>query len=313
MGSLRSCAQLRREHELIATLIGELDALTERRRSGAAVPFPPVASAIDFFAAFVVRCHDAKEAEALFPILAAYGGGEGALVGQLRAEHEESERLVGTLRALAPGPGVEGRAWTLLETYLQLLRQHIASEECDLLPRLEGLLSPEDDATVELGFRRIETRALGCGGDAALVALTQAAADAARRLAAALPHAPAELTARSVMRPKPGTVGPDDSLAHAAELMASLRTRELAVVSGRMLVGILVRADLEPYRGHYEWTLVRAAMTVSPVCVAPDTPVPAVARLLTLREFNAVPVTVGGELVGMVGRADILRVLALGA
>jgi len=112
------------------------------------------------------------------------------------------------------------------------------------------------------------------------------------------------------MRAAPATVAADDSLARAAGVMESCRSREVPVVSGRALVGILSRTDLEPHRGHFEWTAVRAAMTADPVSVASETPVPVVARLLLGRGFNAVPVTDGGELVGMIARSDVLKVLA---
>jgi len=109
------------------------------------------------------------------------------------------------------------------------------------------------------------------------------------------------------MRAKPSTVSPDDSIARAAELMRSLAIRELPVVEERALVGIVTRTDLEPYRGHFEWTAVRTAMTAAPVVVAPETPAVDVAGLLVARGFNAVPVAERGELVGVISRGDILR------
>ena len=117
------------------------------------------------------------------------------------------------------------------------------------------------------------------------------------------------MTAGEVMRSQPHSVSPDDSLARAAELMGILGTRELPVVMGRRVVGVLTRTDMEPYRGHYEWTTVRAAMTPDPVTVRPDTPVRAVAGVLE-RGFNSVPVTHDGELVGMIARSDLVRLLA---
>jgi CIC family chloride channel protein len=82
------------------------------------------------------------------------------------------------------------------------------------------------------------------------------------------------------------------------------------VVAGRVVVGILTRTDMEPHRGHYEWTAVRAAMTQHPACVAPDTPVAEVARMLVGGGFNAVPVIEGRNLVGLISRSDVLRVMA---
>jgi CBS domain-containing protein len=123
------------------------------------------------------------------------------------------------------------------------------------------------------------------------------------------PDVPA-VVARHVMRPKPRSVTADDSLARAAEVMDALGIRELPVVAGRLLIGILSRTDMEPHRGHFEWTSVRTAMTSEPVTVSPDEPVGAVATLLLERGFNCVPVTAGGELLGMIARHDVLRVVA---
>jgi CBS domain-containing protein len=205
---------------------------------------------------------------------------------------------------------MNGRTWTLLESYLTLLRRHIASEDGGLLPLAERVLSPEDDADVERLFVQIEERSVGRAGSEALVALGRAVAQAAVAAAADSPAAGGHLRARQIMRPKPGIVAPDESLARAAQLMESLRTREVSVVAGGTLVGILTRTDMEPHRGHYEWTAVRTAMTRNPVTVAPETPVPAVARLLVGRGFNALPVTDKGVLVGMIARSDVLRVLS---
>jgi CBS domain-containing protein len=120
----------------------------------------------------------------------------------------------------------------------------------------------------------------------------------------------AEILARHVVRPRRVALAPGDSLARAADLMESLGARELPVVDGCDLVGILTQSDLQPHRGHYEWTTVRAAMTPDPVTVEPETPVRAVARLLLERSFNSVPVTTGRVLLGMIGRSDLLRLLA---
>jgi CBS domain-containing protein len=310
MGTLRSCDHLRHEHRLIGQVVAGIDALTERRRSGANVPTLPVTGAVDFFSGYVAGCHDVKEDEALLPAAAACGAADDALVRTLRQDHEEGDRLLGALRPLLSRHRVDGEAWSLLEAYLALLRRHITTEDGDLLPLVDQLLSPEDDAAVERAFHRIEERALGRAGSEALVALAGAVAHASSALASEPPEVPAPLVAGRIMRPTHGTLTSDDSLARAAELMATHAVRELPVVSGRALVGILTRTDMEPHRGHFEWTAVRDAMTPDPVSVTPDTSVRAVARQLFARGFNALPVTTGGDLVGMVARADVISVLA---
>jgi CBS domain-containing protein len=92
--------------------------------------------------------------------------------------------------------------------------------------------------------------------------------------------------------------------------MESLGARELGVVEGGVLTGILTRTDMEPHRGHWEWTPVRTAMTPDPVHVAADAPIGAVAALLLEHGFNSVPVVAEGRLLGIARRADLLRVLA---
>jgi hypothetical protein len=82
--------------------------------------------------------------------------------------------------------------------------------------------------------------------------------------------------------------------------MESLGTREVPVVEERALVGILTRTDMEPYRGHFEWTAVRSAMTPDPVTVLPDAPIREVLNLFLDRGFNCVPVSAGGELLGII-------------
>jgi CBS domain-containing protein/hemerythrin-like domain-containing protein len=304
-----SCELLRREHALIARVVAGLDALTLKRRAGIHVSALPVTGAVDFFAEFVARCHDVKEDEALFPMLVARGGANG-LIAALRHDHEEGDRLLGALRPFSSRQRVDGEAWTLLESYLDILRRHLASEDVDLLPLADRVLSPADDASIERAFHEIEERVLGRPGSEALVALGGAVVQAADALAAESAASGARLVARDVMRAKPGTVAPDDSLARAVGVMESFRSREVAVVSGRAVVGILTRTDVQPHRGHWEWTAVRVAMTAEPVTVGSDTPVPVVARLLLGRGFNAVPVTDGGDFVGMIGRSDVLKLLA---
>jgi CBS domain-containing protein/hemerythrin-like domain-containing protein len=310
MPTLRSCDELRREHELIGQVVQGLETLARRRREGVEIPVLPVVAALDFFTGYVTRCHDAKEVEALFPALAACGAPDGGLVDALGAEREKGRRLLEALRPLSGRRRIDGATWGLLETYLALLRTHIATEDATLLPLADTALSAEDDAALQRAFVAIEERALGREGPAALFALAQAVAQASEALAAAPRGTGSHVVARAVMRPRPGKVAPEDNLARAARVMEAVGAREVPVVAGGSVVGILTRTDMEPHRGHYEWTSVRAAMTPDPVCVAAETPAEDVAGLLLGRGFNAVPVTEDGALLGMVSRADLLRAFA---
>lgn len=302
------CERLCREHDLIGQVLDAVAMLVARMRRGAAMPLPPLSGAIEFFATFVDRCHEAKEEEGLLPVLVEHGPPDSASLAALTVEHDEGRRLVGALRPLSGRPRVDGAGITLLEDYVAFLRRHMASEDAALFACAKALVSPTDEMRLARAFDQIEERAVGPAGRDVVLSLAEAVTEACRAIGG---EAGTTLVlVRHVMRTRPGAVAPEGSLAHAAELMASLGTREVPVVDGAVLVGILTRSDLEPHRGHYEWTTVRAAMTNNPLAVDAGVPIATVARLLVARSFNSIPVTEHGRLVGMVGRRDLLRLLA---
>jgi len=304
------CEHLRREHELIEQVLGGLDLLKRYRTGERPLPEAPISGAIEFFSAFVERCHDRKEEEGLFPALERLRIPGGDPLATLRMQHSEERRLLEALRAASPPRRDGGETLAALDAYSGLLRRHIAVENGVILPLAERMLSAEEGARVESAFGRIEERTLGADGRAVSLALAGAVTHACVTAVAGSAQAPSKVVARQVMRPRPPVAAPDESLARAAELMESLGSREVPVVAGRRLVGILTRSDMEPHRGHYEWTTVGTAMTAEPVTVSPDTPATQVAQLLLERGFNGVPVTVDGELLGMIACRDVLRVLA---
>jgi CBS domain-containing protein len=112
-----------------------------------------------------------------------------------------------------------------------------------------------------------------------------------------------------VMRTSVPTVAPADSLARAVELMKDFSVRELPVVEGDAVVGILARSDTEPHVGHLEWTPVRVAMSSPVRTVGHDAPIAQVARALLDGRFNGIPVLVGNVLAGMITRHDLLQLL----
>ncbi len=307
---MNGVARLRAEHELIEPILGALEAVAERAEAGEPVPATAIRGAVDFFTTFVDRVHHAKEEEGLSPVLEARGLPE--VMGPLetmRREHERGRVLLRGLRRELGTPRGASELAAALRSYVTLLREHFANENTVLFPRAERTMSEEDERRVQAAFDAVEERVGGPPAYAALVEVGRALVAACRVGSKPTAGQRRATVASEVMRPNVPALDPGDSLAQAAQLMGSLRVRELPVVDGGALVGILTVADLEPHRGQFEWTPVRAAMTHRPVTVQAHTPVQSIARLLVERCINSVPVMAGSGLVGMVARSDLLRVL----
>lgn len=295
---------LRGEHVLIDRVLSALLLVAGRIERGAAPPPVFLEAAVDFIAAFVDDCHHAKEEE-LFDVLRA--AAPPALIDQLREDHATARQRLATLRgaivdrptSVAPG----------LREYVAFLRRHLTREESDLLPTVDTALSAADAASVVAQWDSVERAVAGPAARAALVELADTlAAGSGFADADGVPRA---AVAADVMRPDVPSVSPADSLARAADVMARLDLRELPVVADGRVVGIVTQRDMEPHRGHFEWTTVRTAMTADPVTVTPGTAAAEVAAILRARTFNAVPVVAaGGALVGMLARADLLQLFA---
>lgn len=142
------------------------------------------------------------------------------------------------------------------------------------------------------------------------------------------------MKAKDVMTADVVSVSPDHSVRHAARIMLDHRFSGLPVVDddGR-LVGFMSEGDLmrrselgaqalapvdrqfsteENNAGAYvkshSWK-VADVMTSDPIKVDEETPLPRIATLMADRGIKRVPVMRGEHLVGVVSRADLLRVL----
>ncbi len=113
------------------------------------------------------------------------------------------------------------------------------------------------------------------------------------------------------------TVPPELTLDVAHRVMESHRIRHLVVVQHGKVVGILSDRDVllsATVDTHGGITVPRsplgAAMTTEPVTCEPDTTIATLARLMTERKIDAVPVIgSAGRLVGLVTSTDLLLLL----
>jgi acetoin utilization protein AcuB len=125
----------------------------------------------------------------------------------------------------------------------------------------------------------------------------------------------------------PLTLGPDETMEVAAELMARRSVRRLPVVELGHVVGIVTKsdvlnacpADFNPFSaeaaGHPALQVpLRQIMTAHPHTVRPDVPIEAAAQLMVDHKIGGLPV-VGDRLVGILTESDLFRalILALGA
>ncbi len=122
-----------------------------------------------------------------------------------------------------------------------------------------------------------------------------------------------------VMTHDPLTVTTAETVGKADELMAENNIRQIPVVKGRELIGIVTDRDVRAFlndalQGEPEAreralkTAVGNIMTTEPLSVAPDDDLKDALEILIEQKFGAIPVVDEAEgLVGIVSYVDILR------
>lgn len=124
-------------------------------------------------------------------------------------------------------------------------------------------------------------------------------------------------TIRHYMTPSPHTIGVDQSLAVAAEMMRTHRIRHLPVLRGGNVVGILSERDLQLVTGlpnvDPSTLTVEDAMSEGVYAVSPDTPIEEVAAEMAAHKFGAALITERGHVAGVFTTIDALHALADGA
>lgn len=135
------------------------------------------------------------------------------------------------------------------------------------------------------------------------------------------PHAPASprpaVVAKDVMSSPVITIGPNESLSTAWELLYRAGFHHLVVVERGAAVGVV-----DDRRVVLEWPAgplgphkrrVREILRPRVHCVLPDTPISAVARVMLEEHVDAVPVVNdGGEVLGLITSSDLISLVATG-
>jgi CBS domain-containing protein len=114
----------------------------------------------------------------------------------------------------------------------------------------------------------------------------------------------------SIMTTKLLTIGPDEFLSKAREILTTNRIHHLPVVEGKRLVGVVTTYDLFKLSYHPDELTdipVRKVMTSHLATLEPTDKVGSAAELFLEHLFHAVPIVKDGELVGIVTSFDVMK------
>ncbi|MCI0546220.1 MAG: CBS domain-containing protein [Candidatus Rokubacteria bacterium] len=125
------------------------------------------------------------------------------------------------------------------------------------------------------------------------------------------------------MRRNMAHLGPADSIAQAAHVLAQQGVRAIPIVRRSSLVGMLGEADVALARPSAATTLsfgeiggrlaqipIGAILAGGVIAVGPRTPLTEAIRLMRARRLAALPVLRGDELLGVLTEEDLLDLLA---
>jgi len=115
------------------------------------------------------------------------------------------------------------------------------------------------------------------------------------------------LRARDIMTHHVVTIGPTASIHDAARLLSEYNISGAPVVDdAEQMIGIITEADLLSKEGKTVADIMTARVTTA----HEDTPVESIAQILTSNRFKRLPIVRGERVVGVVSRADIVRMMA---
>ncbi len=120
-------------------------------------------------------------------------------------------------------------------------------------------------------------------------------------------------TVQKYMTVLPHTIGADQSLSKADQMMSELRVRHLPVLDGGKLVGILTDRDVrlvESFRDvDPEKVSVQEAYTPDPFVTTPNTPLNQVCSEMAAHKFGCALVVDNHKLVGIFTWVDALKAM----
>lgn len=129
-------------------------------------------------------------------------------------------------------------------------------------------------------------------------------------------------TVREIMKTEVTTLGRNDSLQLAQDIMTLGRVRHFPVLEDGELVGVMSQRDLykaslgsvmkygeKAQREFLDTIAVKEVMNYPPVTIAPQASVQEAARLMLKEKIGCLPVLDKDELVGIVTETDMLQLV----
>ncbi|MFA7563618.1 MAG: CBS domain-containing protein [Methanoculleus sp.] len=121
-----------------------------------------------------------------------------------------------------------------------------------------------------------------------------------------------DVTVADAMNTPAITVDPETTLTRLLEMMYETKHLGFPVIERGALVGIVALADVHKISPiDREAMRVRDVMTRNPTTLPPMAPLLDALRIMTGQNIGRVPVVADGELIGIVTRTDVLRVMEL--
>lgn len=116
------------------------------------------------------------------------------------------------------------------------------------------------------------------------------------------------ITVHDIMTPDVLTVSPDTTTENAARMLFARGISGMPVVDDAgKLVGVVTEYDIIARNGR----TVGDIMTTDVVTVSEDSEAEAVASILTSRRVRRLPVVRDGQVIGIISRADLVRLFAM--
>jgi hemerythrin-like domain-containing protein len=165
--TMKATEELILEHQNIELMLDILKIVSTRLRDGDAVPPEHLEGILEFLTVFIDKCHHGKEEKYLFRALEAAGVDHiTGHIGVLIYEHEQGRIHVARIKkGLAGTLGVPDMAevQAAAADYVELMIQHITTENTDVFPMAEKILDSDASANLCEKFKKHERERIGAG------------------------------------------------------------------------------------------------------------------------------------------------------